>query len=52
MKKLDFLLSILYYPVYVIGWVLHAICRIGLALSYTMMLDFKIAKDIIKYFWK
>lgn len=41
-------LGAIYFPVYVIFWLLHKVARIILAVSYFGMLDKTIGKDIIK----
>lgn len=41
-------LGVIYFPVYVLFWLLHKVARIILAVSYFGMLDKAIGKDIIK----
>lgn len=41
-------LGAIYFPVYVVFWLLHKVARIILAVSYFGMLDKTIGKDIIK----
>ena len=42
------IIAILYYPIYAIGWIVHIASRIVLAVSYYMMLRFKLGNDIFK----
>lgn len=54
-KVLNFLwecLGWLYFPVYLMAWVLHKIARLLLALSYFGMLNKQAGKDIIEYLFK
>jgi hypothetical protein len=41
------ILEVIYFPIYVIFWLLHKIARFILAISYFGMLEGRIAKDII-----
>ena len=41
-------LGVLYFPIYLLAWILHGIARFLLALSYLGMLQKRYAKDIIK----
>lgn len=41
------ILGILYFPIYLIAWILHKVSRLLLAISYLGMLNIKISKDII-----
>lgn len=47
-KLLFCLLGIIYYPVYVLCWVLHIIARLLLSISYLGLLDRQRAKNIFK----
>lgn len=47
-KRLWRVLGAIYFPVYVVFWLLHKVARIILAVSYFGMLDKTIGKDIIK----
>lgn len=49
MKTVWKILGWVYYPVYIIFWVLHKVARILLAVTYLGMLNGKWAKDIIKH---
>lgn len=54
-KVLKFLrrcVGILYFPVYVLAWVLHKVARLVLAISYFGMLEKQVGKDIIKSLFK
>ena len=42
----------LYFPVYLLFWLLHKIARLLLALAYFGMLQKRMALDIIKYMFK
>ena len=42
----------LYFPIYVLFWVLHKIARLLLAVSYFGMLEKSMAKDIVKSLFK
>lgn len=46
------LFSVIYCPVYVTGWALHKVFRFLLALSYFMMLEWRVGSDIIKNLFK
>lgn len=39
----------LYFPVYILSWILHKFARLLLAISYFGMLEKTISKDILKY---
>lgn len=41
------ILGILYFPIYLLAWILHNVSRLLLAISYLGMLNIKISKDII-----
>lgn len=41
------ILGILYFPIYLISWILHKVSRLLLAISYLGMLNIKISKDIV-----
>ena len=50
MKKIaNNFLAGLYFIVYCLGYVLNKIARLQLALSYVLLLEFRKAKDVIKY---
>lgn len=53
MKKIiKFLLAtlkVVYFPFYVIFWLLHKIARVLLAIAYFGMFETRMAKDILKY---
>lgn len=54
-KVLKFLwrcVGVLYFPIYLLAWVLHKIARLLLAVSYFGMLEKSTAKDIIKSLFK
>ena len=51
-KAINIVLSILYVPIYFLSWTLHKIARVLLAISYFGLLDFRRAKDIVKYLFK
>ena len=44
----------LYFPIYMLAWVLHKIARLLLAISYFGMLQKRYGKDIIKslFVWR
>lgn len=46
------ILGIIYYPVYLVFCIYYRLVRILLAIAYFGMLDFKMAKDVIKYTFK
>lgn len=39
----------LYFPIYILFWVLHKVARLILAISYFGMLEKSMAKDIVKW---
>ena len=41
------ILGIIYFPVYIVSWLLHKIARLILAISYFGMLEKQVGKDII-----
>lgn len=41
------ILGIIYFPVYIVSWLLHKIARLILAISYFGMLEKRVGKDII-----
>lgn len=54
-KVLKFLwryVGVLYFPIYLLAWVLHKIARLVLAISYFGMLEKRVGKDIIKSLFK
>lgn len=54
-KVLKFLwryVGVLYFPIYLLAWVLHKIARLVLVISYFGMLEKRIGKDIIKSLFK
>ena len=54
-KVLKFLwryVGVLYFPIYLLAWVLHKIARLMLAISYFGMLEKRVGKDIIKSLFK
>ena len=42
------ILGIVYFPIYLLAWLLHKVARFLLAMSYFGMLQKQYAKDIIK----
>lgn len=46
---LSFLAVVSYLPIFGLGWVLHKVARLVLALAYLLMLRFREARDIVKY---
>lgn len=56
MKKiLKFLwryVGVLYFPIYLLAWVLHKIARFMLAITYFGLLNKRTGKDIIKSLFK
>ena len=46
------ILEVIYFPVYIAFWLLHKIARFILAISYSGMLEGRIAKDILKSLFK
>ena len=42
------ILGILYFPIYVVFWLLHKITRFVLAITYIGLLKWQIAKSIFK----
>lgn len=42
-------IGVLYFPVYILSWILHKFARLLLAISYFGMLEKTISKDILKY---
>lgn len=44
--------GILYFPVYILAWILHKIARFMLAIAYFGLLNKQIGKDIIKSLFK
>lgn len=54
-KVLKFLwrcVGILYFPIYLLAWVLHKIARLMLAVVYFGLLNKQAGKDIIKSLFK
>lgn len=54
-KVLKFLwryVGILYFPIYLLAWVLHKIARLTLAIAYFGLLNKQAGKDIIKSLFK
>ena len=54
-KVLKFLwrcVGILYFPIYLLAWVLHKIARLMLAIAYFGLLNKQAGKDIIKSLFK
>ena len=47
-KLLWGLLGIIYYPIYVLCWILHIVARFMLAISYFGLLDRQRAKNVFK----
>lgn len=43
------IIGVLYFPIYVLAWLLHKITRFLLAISYFGLLQPKTGKDILKY---
>lgn len=46
------ILGVIYYPIYLVFCIYYGLVRILLAIAYFGMLDFKMAKDVIKYTFK
>ena len=46
-KYINIILGILYFPVYLIGFIIYCIARLILALAYALMLQKRKAVDII-----
>lgn len=44
--------GVFYFPVYVLAWALHKVARLVLAISYFVMLEKQVGKDIIKSLFK
>lgn len=42
-------IGVLYFPIYLLAWVLHKIARLMLAIAYFGMLEKTVGKDIIKH---
>lgn len=42
----------IYFPIYVLSWLLHKVARLVLAISYFGMLEKSMAKDIVKSLFK
>ena len=54
-KVLKFLwrcVGVLYFPIYLLAWVLHKIARLMLAIAYFGLLNKQVGKDIIKSLFK
>lgn len=54
-KVLKFLwrcVGVLYFPIYLLAWVLHKIARLMLAIAYFGLLEKQVGKDIIKSLFK
>lgn len=54
-KVLKFLwryVGVLYFPIYLLAWVLHKIARLVLAIAYFGLLNKQAGKDIIKSLFK
>lgn len=54
-KVLKFLwrcVGVLYFPIYLLAWVLHKIARLVLAIAYFGLLNKQVGKDIIKSLFK
>ena len=54
-KVLKFLwrcVGVLYFPIYLLAWVLHEIARLTLAIAYFGLLNKQAGKDIIKSLFK
>lgn len=47
LKVIWSIIGIIYFPVYVISWLLHKISRLVLAISYFGMLEKQVGKDIL-----
>lgn len=47
-------MGILYFPIYLLAWVLHKIARFLLAVSYFGMMQKQYGKDILKslFIWR
>lgn len=46
-KTLRTIVLILYIPIYIAAFILHAIARILLSIAYAGLLNFKYSKDVI-----
>lgn len=44
--------GLLYSPFFITAWLLHAVARLLLGISYLGMLNFRYAKDIFKSFFR
>ena len=44
--------GVLYFPIYLLAWVLHKIARLVLAIAYFGLLNKQVGKDIIKSLFK
>lgn len=54
-KVLKFLwryVGVLYFPIYLLAWILHEIARLVLAIAYFGLLNKRTGKDIIKSVFK
>lgn len=52
LKSLWRYVGILYFPIYLLAWVLHKIARLMLAVTYFGLLNKQTGKDIIKSLFK
>ena len=51
-KLFWYILGILFFPVFVLGWFLHKASKLILAMSYMFMLDMSSAyKTMKRFFW-
>lgn len=46
-KVVSNIIAVIYIPFYLVGWCLHKVARLLLAIAYSLLLDYKKAKDII-----
>ena len=46
-KVIWVILGIIYYPIYMLAWLLHKVARLTLAIAYFFMFQRRMAKDII-----
>lgn len=44
-----FLAGLVVIPLFTLGWALHKVARLLLAIAYTFMFDLRKARDIVKY---
>lgn len=47
LKIIWYILGVIYFPIYLLAWILHKIARLLLAISYFGMFEKRIGKDIM-----